>query len=201
MILIIDNYDSFTFNLMQYIGEINPDLKVVRNDQLTVAEALALQPTHIVVSPGPCTPSEAGISVDLIRNVPASTPLFGVCLGHQAMGEAFGGKVVRAPAPMHGKLSVMECDGQGIFAGLPKTFSATRYHSLIVQKEGLPAELAITATCKDEAAAKLGAGDGSLIMAMRHKTRPIFGVQFHPESILTEHGKTMIRNFLAMKGA
>ena len=200
MILILDNYDSFTFNLMQYIGEINPDLKVVRNDQLTVAQAIALKPTHIVVSPGPCTPSEAGISEDLIRNVPVSIPLFGVCLGHQAMGEAFGGKVVRAPAPMHGKLSVMECDGKGLFAGLPRTFTATRYHSLIVQKEGLPAELEITAVCKDEAAAKL-AGDGTLIMAMRHKTRPIFGVQFHPESILTEHGKTMIGNFLAMKGA
>jgi anthranilate synthase component 2 len=200
MILIIDNYDSFTFNLMQYIGEINPDLKVVRNDQLTVAEAIALKPTHIVVSPGPCTPSEAGISVDLIRNVPATIPLFGVCLGHQAMGEAFGGKVVRAPAPMHGKLSVMECDGKGLFAGLPKTFTATRYHSLIVRKEGLPAELEITATCRDEAAAAQG-GDGKLIMAMRHKTRPIFGVQFHPESILTEHGKAMVANFLAMKGA
>ncbi|MDB5051945.1 MAG: glutamine amidotransferase of anthranilate synthase [Fibrobacteres bacterium] len=200
MILILDNYDSFTFNLMQYFGEINPDLKVVRNDKITVAEALALKPTHIVVSPGPCTPSEAGISIELIRNVPASIPLFGVCLGHQAMGEAFGGKVVRAPAPMHGKLSVMECDGKGVFAGLPATFNATRYHSLIVQKEGLPAELEITATCKDEAAAAQG-GDGVLIMALRHKTRPIYGVQFHPESILTEHGKAMVRNFLAMKGA
>ena len=199
MILILDNYDSFTFNLMQYIGEINPDLKVVRNDQLTVAQAIALKPTHIVVSPGPCTPSEAGISVDLIRNVPVSIPLFGVCLGHQDMGEAFGGKVVRAPAPMHGKLSVMECDGKGLFAGLPRTFTATRYHSLIVQKEGLPADLEVTATCKDDAAARLG--DGNLIMAMRHKTRPIFGVQFHPESILTEHGTAMIGTFLAMKGA
>ncbi len=200
MILILDNYDSFTFNLMQYIGEIDPDLKVARNDSLTVAQALALKPSHIVVSPGPCTPAEAGISVELIRNVPATIPLFGVCLGHQAMGEAFGGKVVRAPAPMHGKLSIVDCDGKGIFAGLPASFSATRYHSLIVQREGFPAELEITATCQDEAAAKLG-GDGKLIMAMRHRTRPIFGVQFHPESILTEHGKAMIRNFLAMKGA
>jgi anthranilate synthase component 2 len=199
MILIIDNYDSFTFNLMQYIGEINPDLKVVRNDQLGVAEALALKPTHIVVSPGPCTPSEAGISVELIRNVPASIPLLGVCLGHQSMGEAFGGKVVRAPAPMHGKTSLIECDGQGLFHGLPQTFTATRYHSLIVQRAGLPAELEVTATCQDEAAR--AAGDATLIMAMRHKGRPIFGVQFHPESILTEHGKTMIRNFLAMKGS
>jgi anthranilate synthase component II len=202
MILILDNYDSFTFNLMQYIGEINPDLKVVRNDQLTVAEAVALKPTHIVVSPGPCTPSEAGISVELIRGVPPSIPLLGVCLGHQAMGEAFGGKVIRAPAPMHGKLSVIECDAKGLFAGLPKSFNATRYHSLIVEKSGLPAELEITATCQDDAAkAQSPTGDGALIMAMRHKTRPIFGVQFHPESILTEHGKAMVRNFLAMKGA
>jgi anthranilate synthase component II len=202
MILIIDNYDSFTFNLMQYIGEQNPDLKVVRNDSLTVAEALALKPTHIVVSPGPCTPSEAGISVQLIREVPASIPLFGVCLGHQAMGEAFGGQVVRAPAPMHGKVSRMECDGKGIFAGLPASFTATRYHSLIVRREGLPAELEVTATCKDEAElARAPGGDGRLIMAMRHRARPIFGVQFHPESILTEHGKLMIRNFLATKGA
>ncbi len=205
MILILDNYDSFTFNLMQYIGEINPDLKVVRNDQMTVAEAIALKPTHIVVSPGPCTPSEAGISVALIKGVPPSIPLLGVCLGHQAMGEAFGGRVIRAPAPMHGKLSTIECDSQGLFAGLPRTFTATRYHSLIVEKSSLPPELEVTATCQDEAAraqaAASGAGDAHLIMAMRHKTRPIFGLQFHPESILTEHGKAMIRNFLAMKGA
>jgi anthranilate synthase component 2 len=199
MILILDNYDSFTFNLMQYIGEINPDLKVVRNDQLTVDQAIALRPTHIVVSPGPCTPSEAGISVALIKNVPPSIPLLGVCLGHQAMGEAFGGKVIRAPAPMHGKLSVVKCDGQGLFAGLPSAFNATRYHSLIVEKPTLPAELEITATCEDEAAR--AGGDAELIMAMRHRSRPIFGVQFHPESILTEHGKAMVRNFLAMKGA
>ncbi len=198
MILIIDNYDSFTFNLMQYIGELNPDLKVVRNDGVTVAEAIALKPTHIVVSPGPCTPSEAGISVELIRNAPVSIPLLGVCLGHQAMGEAFGGKVVRAPAPMHGKLSTIECNGQGLFQGLPKAFQATRYHSLIVEKAGLPAELEITATCNDAAAD--AEGKGPLIMAMRHKTRPIHGVQFHPESILTEHGKTMIKNFLTLKG-
>ena len=199
MILILDNYDSFTFNLMQYIGEINPDLKVVRNDQLTVDEAIALKPTHIVVSPGPCTPSEAGISVALIRKVPPSIPLLGVCLGHQAMGEAFGGKVVRAPAPMHGKLSRMECNTLDLFAGLPRAFNATRYHSLIVEKSTLPADLEITATCEDEAAR--AAGDARLIMAMRHKHRPIFGVQFHPESILTEHGKAMVGNFLAMKGA
>lgn len=198
MILILDNYDSFTFNLVQYIGEINPDLDVVRNDALTVAEVVARKPTHIVVSPGPCTPAEAGISVDLIRNVPASIPLLGVCLGHQAMGEAFGGKVVRAPAPMHGKTARIESDGKGLFRGL-KDFTATRYHSLIVDREGFPAELEITATCEDEAAKKRG-GDGRLIMGLRHRSRPLFGVQFHPESILTEHGKTMIRNFLDMKG-
>ena len=198
MILIIDNYDSFTFNLMQYIGELNPDLKVIRNDELTVDEALALKPDRIVVSPGPCTPAEAGISVELIRRVPPSIPLLGVCLGHQSMGEAFGGKVVRAPAPMHGKLSSIECDQKDLFAGLPKAFQATRYHSLIVAREGFPEELEVTATCSDPAAA--AAGLGPLIMAMRHKGRPLYGVQFHPESILTEHGKDMIRNFLAMKG-
>jgi anthranilate synthase component 2 len=198
MILIIDNYDSFTFNLMQYIGEMDPDLKVIRNDELTVDEALALKPSHIVVSPGPCTPAEAGISVELIRRAPASIPLLGVCLGHQSMGEAFGGKVVRAPAPMHGKLSTIACDQRNLFAGLPKTFQATRYHSLIVSREGFPADLEITATCADAAAESAGAG--TLIMAMRHRSRPLFGLQFHPESILTEHGKEMIRNFLAMKG-
>ncbi len=205
MILIIDNYDSFTFNLMQYIGELNPDLKVVRNDELTVDQVLALKPSHIVVSPGPCTPAEAGISVELIKRVPASIPLLGVCLGHQSMGEAFGGKVVRAPAPMHGKLSTIECDQKGLFAGLPASFQATRYHSLIVSREGFPAELEVTASCLDAAAAAAsgGAADsdkGRLIMALRHKTRPLYGVQFHPESILTEHGKEMIRNFLAMEG-
>src|SRR6476659_3021165 len=147
MILIIDNYDSFTFNLMQYIGERNPALKVVRNDEMTVDEALALKPSHIVVSPGPCTPAEAGISIELIKRVPGSIPLLGVCLGHQAMGEAFGGKVVRAPSPMHGKLSAIDCDGKDLFAGLPKTFQATRYHSLIVSREGFPSELEVTATC------------------------------------------------------
>ena len=198
MILILDNYDSFTYNLVQYIGEMNPDVKIIRNDELTVAGAIALKPTHIVVSPGPCTPSEAGISVELIRNVPVSIPLLGVCLGHQAMGEAFGGKVVRAPAPMHGKTARIESNGKDLFQGLGE-FTATRYHSLIVEREGFPAELEITATCVDEAAKAKG-GDGKLIMGLRHKTRPLFGVQFHPESILTEHGKTMIKNFLAMKG-
>jgi anthranilate synthase/aminodeoxychorismate synthase-like glutamine amidotransferase len=193
MILIIDNYDSFTFNLMQYIGELNPDLRVVRNDGITVAEALALSPSHIVVSPGPCTPAEAGISVELIRGAPASVPLLGVCLGHQSIGAAFGGKVVRAPAPMHGKTSTIECDGLSLFRDLPRTFTATRYHSLIVDRDGLPPELVITATCRS-------APDEGMIMGLRHRDRPIFGLQFHPESILTEHGKVMIRNFLATKG-
>jgi anthranilate synthase component 2 len=195
MILIIDNYDSFTFNLMQYIGEIDPDLEVVRNDQLTVDEAIERKPSHIVVSPGPCTPAEAGISIDLIRAVPPSVPLLGVCLGHQSIGAAFGGRVSRAPAPMHGKTAKVENDGKGLFRGLPKAFTATRYHSLIVEKEGLPAELEVTAVCEDAAA------KDTLIMGLRHRERPIFGLQFHPESILTEHGKAMIKNFLDMKGA
>ena len=192
MILIIDNYDSFTFNLMQYLGEMEPDLRVVRNDQMTVGELLALRPSHIVISPGPCTPAEAGVSVELIRAVPAGLPLLGVCLGHQSIGAAFGGTVVRAPAPMHGKTSVIECDGQGVFKGLSR-FTATRYHSLIVERAGLPAELAITATCQS-------APDQGMIMGLRHREKPLFGVQFHPESILTEHGKTILRNFLETKG-
>jgi anthranilate synthase/aminodeoxychorismate synthase-like glutamine amidotransferase len=189
MILFLDNYDSFTYNLVQYLGEMNPDLKVVRNDKITPEEAIALKPTHIVVSPGPCTPAEAGISIDLIRKVPASIPLLGVCLGHQAIGEAFGGVVLRAPEPLHGKTSVVENNQQGLFAGLPKTFTATRYHSLIVERKSLPAELEVTAS------------HGDIIMGLRHKARPIHGLQFHPESILTEHGKDMLRNFLSIKGS
>ncbi len=192
MILVVDNYDSFTFNLVQYIGEINPDLRVIRNDAFSVEEALALKPSHIVISPGPCTPVEAGISVALIQKVPASIPLLGVCLGHQAIGAAFGGQVIRAPAPMHGKTATIENDGTDLFHGLPPTFTATRYHSLIVSEIGFPDELAVTATCRDTT--------GPLIMALRHKHRPIFGLQFHPESILTENGKRMIQNFLEMKG-
>jgi anthranilate synthase/aminodeoxychorismate synthase-like glutamine amidotransferase len=202
MILVLDNYDSFTFNLVQYIGEINPNLQVVRNDAYTVSEILALKPTHIVVSPGPCTPMEAGVSVELIQKVPTNIPLLGVCLGHQAIGAAFGGQVIRAPAPMHGKTATIENNGAFLFQGLPPNFTATRYHSLIVDDLGLPAELEVTATCKDDAAriARPASG-GNLIMALRHKTRPIFGLQFHPESILTEHGKTMIRNFLNLQGS
>jgi len=188
MILFLDNYDSFTYNLVQYLGEMNPDLKVVRNDKITPEEVIALKPTHVVVSPGPCTPSEAGISIDLIRKIPASIPLLGVCLGHQAIGEAFGGTVLRAPEPLHGKTSTVENDQHGLFAGLPRTFTATRYHSLIVERESLPAELEITANT------------GDIIMGLKHKSRPIYGLQFHPESILTEHGKDMLKNFLAVKG-
>ena len=189
MILFLDNYDSFTYNLVQYLGEMNPDLRVVRNDKITVEEAIALKPSHIVVSPGPCTPVEAGISIPLIKAVPKSIPLLGVCLGHQAIGEAFGGKVIRAEAPMHGKTSTIECNQRDLFAGLPETFTATRYHSLVVERSSLPAELEITAT------------SGDVIMGLKHRERPIFGVQFHPESILTEHGKIMLKNFLAVKGS
>jgi anthranilate synthase component 2 len=193
MILFLDNYDSFTYNLVQYLGEMNPDLRVVRNDKITVAEALALKPTHLVVSPGPCTPVEAGISVDLIRAVPAGVPLLGVCLGHQAIGAAFGGTVLRAPEPLHGKTSAVTCNQRDLFAGLPQTFTATRYHSLIVEKKTLPPELEVTATTENPV--------GEIIMGLRHKTRPIFGLQFHPESILTEHGKAMLKNFLDTKGS
>jgi anthranilate synthase component 2 len=195
MILFLDNYDSFTYNLVQYLGEMNPDLCVVRSDKVTVAEALAMKPSHIVVSPGPCTPAEAGISVDLIKAVPPEIPLLGVCLGHQSIGAAFGGIVLRAPEPLHGKTSTIENNQQGLFAGLPKNFTATRYHSLIVEKKSLPAELEITAVTHDASddAAK------DIIMGLRHKTRPIHGLQFHPESILTEHGKAMLKNFLDLK--
>lgn len=192
MILFLDNYDSFTWNLVQYLGEMNPDLRVVRNDKITVDEALALKPTHIVVSPGPCTPREAGISVDLIKAVPTSIPLLGVCLGHQAIGAAFGGTVLRAPEPLHGKTSVVTDNQRDLFAGLPATFTATRYHSLIVERETLPDELEITASTEHP--------DGPVVMGLRHRTRPIFGLQFHPESILTEHGKAMLKNFLDTKG-
>ncbi len=193
MILFLDNYDSFTYNLVQYLGEMNPDLRVVRNDTVTVAEVLAMHPDHIVVSPGPCTPAEAGISVELIRAVPPAIPLLGVCLGHQAIGAAFGGQVVRAPLPMHGKVSEIACNQRDLFAGLPPTFTATRYHSLIVARDGLPDALEVTATCRDPG--------GEIIMGLRHKTRPIFGVQFHPESILTQNGKALLKNFLAFSGA
>ena len=193
MILIIDNYDSFTFNLVQYFGELingREAIKVVRNDDHTVEEILAFGPSHLVVSPGPCTPSEAGISVDLIKNCPASIPLLGVCLGHQSLGQAMGGIVERAPAPMHGKVSEVQHDGSRLFAGLPDPFEATRYHSLIVRRDSLPSCLTATAWTAE-----------GLIMGLEHKERPLFGVQFHPESIRTTHGKQILSNFLAVKGA
>lgn len=185
-VLLIDNYDSFTYNLYQYLCELGATVDVVRNDQITVAEVAARQPDRIVISPGPCTPAEAGISVDVIRELGSSIPILGVCLGHQAIGAAYGGVVVRAPFVMHGKLSPIYHNGQGVFAGLPSPFMATRYHSLIVRREDLPAELAITAWTED-----------GLIMGMRHRSFPVEGVQFHPESIMTEGGKQMLANFLA----
>jgi anthranilate synthase/aminodeoxychorismate synthase-like glutamine amidotransferase len=191
MVFVLDNYDSFTYNLVQYLGELGAEVEVYRNDELTVEQVEALKPERILLSPGPCTPSEAGILVPLIRHMAGKTPIFGVCLGHQAIGEAFGGDVVRAPHLMHGKTSPVDHDGKGIFAGLATPLTCTRYHSLIVAEESLPAELMVTArtTAPD---------GGSIIMGLRHRTLPIEGVQFHPESVLTEHGHEMIRNFLGM---
>jgi anthranilate synthase/aminodeoxychorismate synthase-like glutamine amidotransferase len=191
MIFVLDNYDSFTYNLVQYLGELGAEVEVYRNDELTVEEVEALKPERILLSPGPCTPSEAGILVPLIRHMAGKAPILGVCLGHQAIGEAFGGKVVRAQQLMHGKTSPVAHDGKGIFAGLATPLTCTRYHSLIVEEDSLPAELMITARTP----AKDG---GSVIMGLRHRSLPIEGVQFHPESVLTEGGHQMIRNFLGM---
>ncbi len=188
MILVLDNYDSFTYNLVQYLGELGAELKVVRNDATTVAEVRRLRPAGIVISPGPCTPREAGISVPLIRELAGEIPILGVCLGHQAIGEAFGGRVVRAPYLMHGKTSQIHHDGKTIFAGLPQDFIATRYHSLIVERESLPRELQISATTAD-----------GLIMGLRHRKFPVEGVQFHPESVLTGAGKAILQNFLRLR--
>lgn len=185
MILILDNYDSFTYNLVQFLGELGADIKVVRNDQVTVDEVRAMAPERIVISPGPCTPNEAGISMDAIRSLGPTIPLLGVCLGHQAIGQVYGGAVVRAPYLMHGKTSAIEHTGDPLFAGLPSPFTATRYHSLIVRRDDLPDCLEVTAQTAD-----------GLIMAMRHKEYPVYGVQFHPESILTEGGKRLLQNFL-----
>ncbi len=185
MILLIDNYDSFTYNLYQYLTELGADVLVRRNDAVTVAEAAALAPDGIVVSPGPCTPREAGVSVPLIRELAGSVPILGVCLGHQAIAEAFGGRVVRAPRLMHGKTSLIYHDGQGIFSGLPCPFSATRYHSLIAEEASLPEPLVVSARSED-----------GLIMGLRHRSLLVEGVQFHPESILTEVGKELLANFL-----
>lgn len=190
MVFVLDNYDSFTYNLVQYLGEQGVEIEVRRNDELTVEEVEALHPDRILLSPGPCTPSEAGILVPLIRHMAGKVPIFGVCLGHQAIGEAFGGKVIRAPQLMHGKTSEIVHDGKGIFAGLASPLTCTRYHSLIVEEKSLPAELEITARCTDAA--------GEIIMGLRHRKLRIEGVQFHPESVLTSGGHEMIRNFLSL---
>jgi anthranilate synthase/aminodeoxychorismate synthase-like glutamine amidotransferase len=191
MIFVLDNYDSFTYNLVQYLGELGEEVVVRRNDQITVTGIEELHPNRIVISPGPCTPQEAGISIELIRHFAGRVPLLGVCLGHQAMGEAFGGKVIRAGTLMHGKTSSIEHDGKTIFRGIPSPMTATRYHSLIVQEKGLPDELEISATCQDR--------DGQrVIMGLRHRKFAVEGVQFHPESVLTDHGKQIVRNFVAL---
>ena len=189
MLLLIDNYDSFTYNLYQYLGELGAETRVVRNDELTVAEALALRPSSVVISPGPGNPDEAGISLDLIRALPPTVPLLGVCLGHQALGQAFGGRIVRAPRIMHGKTSAIHHDGRGVFTGLPQPFTATRYHSLVIAEDSVPECLEVTARTED-----------GVIMAVRHRSLPQEGVQFHPESILTSAGKNLLRNFLAGSG-
>jgi len=185
MILLVDNYDSFTYNLYQYLCELGADVEVRRNDQITVHEARAMHPEQIVISPGPCTPREAGVSIDLIQELAGQVPILGVCLGHQAIGAAFGGDVVRAPVVMHGKISKISHNGQGLFAGLPNPFTATRYHSLIVSEETLPETLEITARSED-----------GTIMGLRHRECEVYGVQFHPESILTTGGHRLLANFI-----
>ena len=185
MILMIDNFDSFTYNLVQYFGELGADVKVIRNNALTLADIERMRPAQIVVSPGPCTPNEAGISLEAIRRFAGTIPILGVCLGHQAIGQAFGGKVIKAGRVMHGKVSSVRHDGKGVFSGLPDGFTATRYHSLAVERASLPACLEVTAESED--------GE---IMGLRHRTLPVEGVQFHPEALLTEHGHAMLRNFM-----
>jgi len=191
MLLMIDNYDSFTYNLVQYLGELGEDVRVVRNDEWSVAEIAATRPDRIVISPGPCTPNEAGVSLELIGRLSGQVPILGVCLGHQSIGQAFGGRVVRAKRIMHGKTSMIHHRGQGVFAGLPNPFEATRYHSLVVERESLPACLEVTAWTEDEQ------GGVDEIMGLRHRTLAVEGVQFHPESILTLCGKDLLRNFVA----
>ena len=193
MVFVLDNYDSFTYNLVQYLGELGAQVEVRRNDEVTVSEIEAMHPERIVISPGPCTPQEAGISIELIRHfagrVPYKVPLLGVCLGHQAIGAAFGGQVVRAKTLMHGKTSEVQHDGKTIFRGLPSPMTATRYHSLIVAENGLPSDLEVSAWTLDK--------DGTrVIMGLRHKNFPVEGVQFHPESVLTGEGKKLVKNFL-----
>jgi anthranilate synthase/aminodeoxychorismate synthase-like glutamine amidotransferase len=189
LIFVLDNYDSFTYNLVQYIGELGAQVEVRRNDQVTVGEIEAMHPERVVISPGPCTPREAGISIELIRQLSGKVPILGVCLGHQAIGEAFGGKVVRAPHLMHGKTSAVLHDNKTIFQGLPQPMTATRYHSLIVQQEDLPGELEISAWTTEK--------DGTrTIMGLRHRQHAVEGVQFHPESVLTDAGKQLVKNFV-----
>jgi anthranilate synthase component II len=190
MLLMLDNYDSFTYNLVQYLGELGADVRVHRNDTLTVKDVEAMRPERIVISPGPCTPNEAGISLELIRQLGGRVPILGVCLGHQAIGQAYGGKVVHAERVMHGKISPIHHTGQGVFAGLPNPFEATRYHSLVIERASMPDCLEVTAWTRHE--------DGSVeeIMGVRHKKLPVEGVQFHPESILTQYGHALLKNFL-----
>jgi anthranilate synthase component 2 len=187
MIALIDNYDSFTFNLVHYLGGLGADVAVHRNDKIAVGDVLAAEPEAIVLSPGPCTPNEAGICLDLIGQASPQIPILGVCLGHQAIGQAFGGEVVRAPVPVHGKLSEMRHQGESVFRGINGPFKATRYHSLVVERGSLPNTLSVTAETDD-----------GLIMGLSHKTRPVHGVQFHPESIASEHGHLMLKNFLEL---
>ena len=186
-VLLLDNRDSFVWNLARYVRELGAFANVMRSDQTTVGEVASERPTHIIISPGPCTPADAGISVDVIRRLGAELPILGVCLGHQAIGVAYGGKVVRAVAPRHGKTSAITHDGTGVLAGLPLPFRATRYHSLVVERGSLPSDLLVQATSED-----------GMIMALRHRTHPVHGVQFHPESILTEQGHFLLRTFLAL---
>ncbi|MBI1942362.1 MAG: aminodeoxychorismate/anthranilate synthase component II [Betaproteobacteria bacterium] len=185
MILVIDNYDSFTYNLVQYLGELGRQVSVFRNNEVSIEEIQGLNPSHIVISPGPCTPNQAGITLELIGRMAGRVPILGVCLGHQAIGQAFGGKVVRAQRVMHGKNSTIRHDGKGVFAGIPEAFSATRYHSLAVERASLPGCLEVSAEAED--------GE---IMGLRHRSLAVEGVQFHPEALLTEHGHAMLKNFL-----
>ena len=185
MLLMIDNYDSFTFNLVQYLGELGAEVKVVRNDEVGVSEIEALAPSHIVLSPGPCTPNEAGVTLETIKRLAGRVPILGVCLGHQAIGQAFGGKVVRAKQVMHGKVSRVRHDGRGVFKQIENPFVATRYHSLVVERDSLPDCLEVTARSED--------GE---IMGLRHRALPVEGVQFHPEALLTDHGHRMLKNFI-----
>ena len=187
MILLLDNYDSFTYNLAQYLGELGCQLEVHRNDRISVEQIAHRKPERIVISPGPCTPQEAGICVELVQKLAGKIPILGVCLGHQAIGAAFGGKIIRAPKLFHGKTSQIRHDASGVFRGLPNPFTATRYHSLIVERKSLPAELQVTAETDDD-----------IIMGMQHRQYPLMGVQFHPESVLTESGKQLLKNFLSL---